>query len=267
MTDAAASRQRQRPRQRWRLLQITDCHLGPHPDYRLHGVRTHTSCAQVLAVAAAHSPTPDLVVATGDIAALGELAAYRRFAELTDGFRCPRVWLPGNHDDLRIMQADRAVPAFTPLRQLGTWWVLALNTAVPGQAGGALGAAELAVAAAALAQTAGQPTVIFMHHPPVAVGSAWIDGQRLADAAELAPLLVRHGAVKAVFCGHVHQEFTAPWAGTQVHTTPSTCFQFAAGSADYALADTAPGFRWIDLHGDGQLATGVVRVATDHADR
>lgn len=253
----------QSTRQRWHLLQITDCHLGADPDYCLHGVRTHASCALVLAVAARRSPVPDLLVATGDIAAAGEPAAYRLFAELTDDWPCPRLWLPGNHDDLPSLGAGGATPTVAPLRQLGPWWVLALNTAVPGQAGGALGADELALAAAALEHTAGQPTVIFMHHPPVAVGCAWIDRQRLADAAELAPLLVRHGAVKAVFCGHVHQEFTTAWAGTQVHTTPSTCFQFAANSADYALADMPPGFRWIDLHSDGRLVTAVARVGAD----
>ncbi|KTC63185.1 hypothetical protein AO262_22830 [Pseudomonas fluorescens ABAC62] len=42
--------------------------------------------------------------------------------------------------------------------------------------------------------------------------------------------------------------------------SPSTCIQFAPGSEDFKVSEQAPGYRWLRLHGDGRLETGVERV-------
>ena len=44
----------------------------------------------------------------------------------------------------------------------------------------------------------------------------------------------------------------------RVYTTPATCFQFRSNSADFALGDQPPGYRWIELHPEGKLTTGCV---------
>ncbi|MDH4040844.1 MAG: phosphodiesterase, partial [Gammaproteobacteria bacterium] len=41
---------------------------------------------------------------------------------------------------------------------------------------------------------------------------------------------------------------------------PSTCVQFAPGSAGFKADAESPGYRWLDLHEDGSLHTGVSRV-------
>ena len=64
-----------------RVLQITDCHLGPDPGYRLAGVRTLFSFDEVLARIARDEDDADLVMVTGDIAAHGSAKAYRTFTE------------------------------------------------------------------------------------------------------------------------------------------------------------------------------------------
>ena len=40
----------------------------------------------------------------------------------------------------------------------------------------------------------------------------------------------------------------------------STCVQFAPGSAGFKADDKPPGYRWLALHGDGRIETGVSRV-------
>ena len=42
--------------------------------------------------------------------------------------------------------------------------------------------------------------------------------------------------------------------------SPSTCIQFAPGSEDFNVSTEAPGYRWLRLHADGRLETGVERV-------
>ena len=139
--------------------------------------------------------------------------------------------------------------------------MISLNTAQPQRVGGHLADAELDFLARCLAQNPRSPTLLFMHHPPVPVGCAWLDAQRIDHAERLEAILRRHTNVRGIFTGHVHQEFHAHWAGTEVHTTPSTCFQFRAASRDFALCDQPPGYRRIDLHADGTLSTKVVFLA------
>jgi len=244
--------------QSWRLVQITDQHLGDDRGYRLAGIQTHESFRAVLAVLAEMTPKPDLIIATGDIAAQGTTGAYRLFSQQIQFLDLPYAWLPGNHDDFEVMQLGLWSSPYWPLLEFGPWRVLSLNTAVAGQATGAVALDELDFLDRMLTREAGQPAVIFMHHPPVAVGCEWLDRQRVGNAVDLAAVVGRHPNVKAVFAGHVHQAFETRWAGTVVRTTPSTCFQFAANRRDFAVADDPPGFRWIDLHADGRLDTGVI---------
>lgn len=252
-----------------RLVQISDPHIGPARDYRLAGVETLDTLREVLAeVATAPSP-PELICATGDIAADGSAAAYQLFTQQIQFLELPYQWLPGNHDDKRVIREGVTAAPYWPLLELGCWRVLSLDTSVPNEVGGRLADEELAFLEGQLAREPEAPTLIFMHHPPVAVGCAWLDGQRVANAADLEAILRRHHNVRALFAGHVHQEFHAEWAGTQVYTTPATCFQFRAGSADFALGDQPPGYRWIQLYPEGGLTTGCVFLerAAQHLDR
>ena len=73
-------------------------------------------------------------------------------------------------------------------------------------------------------------------------------------------MLARYPQVKAVLWGHVHQEFDQQAAGIRWLATPSTCIQFTPRSADFAVEEKAPGYRWLRLYADGQLETGVSRV-------
>ena len=60
------------------LLQITDTHLFPAPRQTLLGVCTWDSLAAVLDQALAER-TPDALIASGDIAQVGEVETYERF--------------------------------------------------------------------------------------------------------------------------------------------------------------------------------------------
>ena len=44
-------------------------------------------------------------------------------------------------------------------------------------------------------------------------------------------------------------------------STPSTCIQFLPGSEDFAVDSRAPGYRWLTLHENGRIESGVQRLA------
>jgi len=45
--------------------------------------------------------------------------------------------------------------------------------------------------------------------------------------------------------------------------SPSTCVQFAPGSMNFRADDRPPGYRWLELHRDGRIDTGVSRVTDE----
>lgn len=252
-----------------RLIQLTDNHIGVIREHRLAGVCTYDTFRQVLADIAALPDVPDMLMVTGDVAAFGKRKAYQLFAEQIGFVDIPYIWLPGNHDDFEVMQKSVTSTPYWPLLEFGNWRVISLNSAVSGEVGGFLADGELDFLATTLRKEGAHPTIIFLHHPPVPVGCQWLDKQKISNANELENIVAAASNVKAIFCGHVHQEYSVEWAGCRVYTTPSTCFQFAANSHEFAMSDDRPAYRWIDLHPDGRLETGVYHLqiadyAVDH---
>ncbi|MCY1451598.1 3',5'-cyclic adenosine monophosphate phosphodiesterase CpdA [compost metagenome] len=49
--------------------------------------------------------------------------------------------------------------------------------------------------------------------------------------------------------------------GVRLLASPSTCIQFEPGSEDFKVGEQAPGYRWLRLHPDGAVDTGVSRVS------
>ena len=84
----------------------------------------------------------------------------------------------------------------------GNWQILMLDSQVPGEVGGELGATEMAFLASALEAPSEQGlyTLVCLHHQPVAIGSQWLDEQMVADAETSSAVLDRYPGAKAC-CG------------------------------------------------------------------
>lgn len=93
------------------------------------------------------------------------------------------------------------------------------------------------------------------------VGVTWLDKLGLTNADELWLTLSQYPQVHTVLFGHVHQEHQGEKNGIHYYSTPSTCIQFKRNAVDFALEKLPPGYRWIDLYPNGDLKTGVYRVA------
>jgi Icc protein len=222
---------------------------------------TDASLGHVLALLGAATHPPDLILATGDLANHGSDAAYARFRDRIEAFGVPWFWLPGNHDELGRMRRQYAgARGMVRSIRTGGWQIVMLDSAIPGEVGGELGAGELALLDRALGEEPGCPALVCLHHQPVPIGCAWLDEQRVRDAEAFFAVLARHPQTRAVLWGHVHQEFSAVRNGLQLLASPSTCVQFAPGSDTFRLDERAPGLRWIELGADGSFATRVERV-------
>lgn len=248
-------------RNRFRLVQFTDLHLGAEPGYRLMGIPTLHSFSAALRLALAEL-APDHLILSGDLAAESEEGAYRQLARMLEAIEVPVSCTPGNHDDPALL--SRYFPCHDRALAVAGWQLLLLDTRVAGSVAGNLGSDALDLVARSLdphrSPTASEPTLVFMHHPPLSVGCAWLDRHQVANGAALLECLAARPAVKGVFTGHVHQSGCVPVGHFAVHTTPSTCFQFTPGSEHFAVDDLPPGLRVIDLYADGRFETEVIHL-------
>ena len=243
-----------------RLFQITDTHLMAAPGGRLLNVDTDASLAAVIALAR-QAEQADALLITGDIAGDGSGAAYERLEAALAPLNAPSFWLPGNHDE-REDNAAVLCERFLRRVRFPHWDVLMLNSQLPGAVEGSLTAVELAAlnAAVAEANASGKHLLIAVHHPFWPLGSAWLDSQRIAETEAFMAALAPLQNVGLIISGHVHQASDEIHEGRRFLTTPSTCIQFARGSEDFKIDEVAPGYRWLVLHPDGQIETGVERV-------
>lgn len=241
------------------LIQLTDCHLYGTPSGTLFGMNTADSLRAVVAQVQQQHPDVAALVVTGDLSQDDSAASYHCFAESVAPLGVPVYACPGNHDDTDLLVA--AVPSVRAF-ECGAWTVVVLSSQVVGCTAGALSVAELAALEACLTIQAARPVLLAFHHYPLPVGCAWLDGIGLRNAEALFALLARFPAVRALVCGHVHQPMEQVRQGIKVLASPSTCVQFAANSAEFAISEELPGYRWLRLGDDGTLETGIQRLAT-----
>lgn len=246
-----------------RLLQLTDTHLCQQAGGTLLGMDTDHSLQAVIDLVQRERPDVDLLLATGDLSDGGAETAYQRLQGYLAQFECANFWLPGNHDQRDAMEAvctdggklSREV-------RVGSWQVLLLDSQVAGEVGGCLGEEELAFLESALGSAAaeGLHSLVCLHHHPVEIGCEWLDEQIVSDADALFAVLERFPGAKAVLWGHIHQQIDRDFLGLKLLGSPSTCVQFAPGSAAFKADDLPPGYRWLELHADGQIDSGISRV-------
>jgi Icc protein len=246
-----------------RLLQLTDTHLCQEAGEKLLGMDTDHSLQAVIDLALREQPQVDAVLGTGDMSNHGYLDAYQRLRGYFDRFDAPQFWLPGNHDDRACMvEVDISGTLLSNDIRFGGWQLVMLDSQVPGEVGGYLGEEQLALLRQALALAARENlhSLVCLHHHPLPIGCQWLDEQHVADADALFAVLAEFHSVRGVLWGHVHQEVDREWQGLRLLGSPSTCVQFAPGSDNFRADTLPPGYRWLALHADGHIETGVSRV-------
>jgi len=244
------------------IVQITDTHLFADDAGRLLGLDTVRSLTEVVQLALRRG-RPDLVIASGDLAHDGSPGAYRKLRERLAAFGAPVYCLPGNHDEGAALREHLNNDGFLcppEVRTRNGWQMVLLDSTVHGSECGQLAGSELTRLNECLRGHPDAPTLVWLHHQPVAIGSAWLDTMAVSNGADLLAALAGQTQVRAVIWGHVHQEFDQRRDQMRLLASPSTCIQFKPGSERFAVDDATPGYRWLRLHDDGTLETGIERL-------
>jgi len=185
------------------------------------------------------TPTPDVLVFTGDLADLGEPEAYARLRALVEplaaDFGAQVVLTMGNHDERPAYSlalfGEASDAAQDRVYDVEGLRIVALDTSVPGYHHGDLSTDQLAWLADVLATPAGHGTILAMHHPPIPVPMCEVAVlMELRSQDRLADVLAGTD-VRAILAGHFHFDSHSTFAGIPITVASASCY----------TADLAPG--------------------------
>jgi 3',5'-cyclic AMP phosphodiesterase CpdA len=241
------------------LVQLSDLHAGAV----WGGADADAALAAAVESVRRLPARPDAVLVTGDLAEHGMEVEYELARTLLASLGLPVRVLPGNHDDRAALRSAFDLSGDGPVQyaaDLGPLRLVALDTTVPGEDGGRLDGERLAWLDAALAAGPEQPTLLAMHHPPVATGLPAFDaiGLPVADRAVLAEIVGRSPQVRRLVAGHVHRTIVADLGGRAVLVAPSTYVQarLDLGATRIEFGPDPPGFA-VHALVDGEIVSHV----------
>ena len=171
--------------------------------------------------------------------------------------------VPGNHDVRDLMKAVCCRPPFSycAYEEIGDWLLVGIDSCVTDDAGGAVSDEELNRLSDIVVRSAAKHVLVALHHPPVPMGSKWLDSVGLGNGDQFLERLRTLNRVRATVFGHVHQEYDDDYHGIRVLATPSTCRQFKPESEKFAVDDRPPAYRRITLGAGGDVETELVWVS------
>jgi 3',5'-cyclic-AMP phosphodiesterase len=250
------------------LAQLSDPHLG---EPKMAGVKPK-ACLKAVVGALERLPNPpDTILVTGDLAEDATPKQYALARRLIGRLGVPIHVLPGNHDDRATMRAAFGLPGegSDPIDytvDLGPLRLIVVDSTIPGEDHGNFEPAQLERLDRELAAAADQPTIVAMHHSPLATAIPDWDGVNLPEPERraLAAVIERHPQVRAIVGGHLHRIAASTLAGVPVLAAPSTFLQarpdFVAETVK--LGGKPPGFVLHALR-DGELSSQVQMVPLD----
>jgi 3',5'-cyclic AMP phosphodiesterase CpdA len=242
------------------VAHVSDTHLLAGEARQYGVIDTVARFASALDRLSRIDPPPQALVVTGDLADLGEPAAYRQLRAmvepLAERIGAQVVWCMGNHDERpaysrELFGAESDEPQDRVYDVAGLR-IVSLDTSVPGWHHGELTDAQLAWLREVLATPAEHGTVLALHHPPIPSPMCPIaEVIELRETDRLAEV-VRGSDVRAILGGHYHFTSHSTFAGVPVSVASATCY----------VSDPAPLDRFVSAV-DGNQSVNTVHVYAD----
>lgn len=245
------------------LVQLSDLHIGGNEN----GVDPVPRLETVIEAVRALPNRPDAVLVSGDLTDDGAEANYRVAREMLARLGAPLHVLPGNHDDRGRIRAAFDLPGERdePVDYsvgVGELRLVIFDSNVPGRDPGSYDGERLAWLDRELSAQPSQPTILALHHPPLATGIAEWDAINLerGDREALGEVVARHPQLRAIVGGHLHRIAASTLSGCPVLAAPSTYLQvrpnYRRDEIDWV---DPPGFA-IHVWAGGELASQVQAV-------
>jgi 3',5'-cyclic AMP phosphodiesterase CpdA len=242
------------------VAHLSDTHLLAGGARQYDAIDTVARFASALDRVSRIDPAPQALVFTGDLADLGDPAAYRQLRALVEPLAerigAQVVWCMGNHDDRaaysRELFGAESEAAQDRVYDVAGLRIVSLDTTVPGWHHGEVTDEQLGWLRDVLATPAAHGTILALHHPPIPSPMVPVaEVIELLDTDRLAAV-VAGSDVRAILGGHYHFTSHSTFAGIPVSVAAATCY----------LADPAPLDRFISAV-DAHTSINTVHVYAD----
>jgi Icc protein len=243
-----------------KVLQVSDCHVSADPEavYRTRNADRNVRSL----LPAMRAWNPDVILLTGDVSEDASPAAYSRVADMLGEIDAPLLALPGNHDDPRIMQNHfRQGPWDGPfVQEAGSWLLALMDSTVRGRVSGCIQQQDLDRLDAQLDASSADFVLVALHHQPVPVNAPWIDRYALENPDVFFKGLDRDLRIRCITWGHIHHDFRSKRKGADLLGAPSAAANSLPETERFTLDPAGPACRWLELHEDGRVETGLLGV-------
>ncbi|WP_333610006.1 metallophosphoesterase [Pantoea piersonii] len=205
------------------IAQVSDIHASPEND---HLQRFDRVLAWLMYL------RPDILVLSGDLTDGPWREGYIKIAARLKPQKYPSLVLPGNSDDLYLMQTlwgkDKSSSAITTgalhfVYDLSGLRLIGLDSTVDKQDYGSV-AEHLEWLDKQLKDAKGSPSLLFMHHHVFETGIPTLDKSMCRGLGQLEALIACTSAkVLAISAGHVHRPLAGTFARIPAYICGSVC--------------------------------------------
>ena len=252
-----------------RIAHVTDCHLFADKNAEYFGVNTATHFQQALEHMSLQQL--DAVVFGGDLTQDHSVESYLLFSELVNNstLACPVFWLPGNHDEIALLEQISGGQIKTAKRLVAnnltnsltnnasTDIELLLINSKGLTPAGWVTSEHLNEISDCLAQPVSKQ-LVFCHHNPLPI-NGYLDKHMLENGPQLLNTLVNNGNVAALIHGHVHNDYTQCFRELDIYATPASSVQFTKHSKAWQQQNNGPAYRMLYINS----SQGQVHINTD----
>lgn len=249
-----------------KFLLITDTHCYANDDQVLEWTQApiypNRSFSYTLNHLRSYCQDNQALIITGDLAQEEVPQTYQKIAQQLDDFPLPSYIIAGNHDTPSMMHSGLGKNAYTNLhQQFNNWHFIFIDTHKEQRPEGEITPEQFKQLNDCLSQVPIEHfVVIFMHHHPMDIQSAWMDRMGLEQREQFWAMVSEYPQVRAVFHGHIHQNFNGAYRymdgrEVMVYGTASTCIQFKPRQAQIEFDHINPIWRKTTLYPSGRIET------------
>ncbi|WP_199611188.1 metallophosphoesterase [Flocculibacter collagenilyticus] len=237
-----------------KLIQITDLHLfADQESCYFHG-NTYQNLLNVLSHIAQHHGDADALIMTGDITQDHTTASYQLLQQTLQqaiaksNLALPVVWLPGNHDEVALMNEHFFAAPFMTEKYLkvADWHILLCNSKGSTPAGWISEEHQSEIIHVLNAIPENEHAILFCHHHPLPI-DGYLDKHILENGSGWLTNVSQYPQVRCIFHGHVHNEYHINFKQIDIFATPATSIQFEKQTVDWQISQLPPAYRVILL--------------------
>ena len=246
--------------------QISDTHFVNQNEKLFDKFDTHTRFVNTIKTCNELRKIPDFYIISGDLIHDNEIF-YIEFFKLCEDLNKPVYTMMGNHDKrnaLRKYLKSDLIDEHGYLNYSINNYpaeIICLDTAIENNIEGTISETSMRWLEKKLSKSRNKPIIIFMHHPPIEIGSVLFDHIKCNNGDEFIKLISKYQNVKEVIFGHVHCFFDKIINGIKFSSCPSASIQYPidAKSDKNIQLDTKGYFKIID-YDQGKISTKHVSI-------